>query len=452
MDKAIGKTCYCYLLCMIFPVFLIGSPNELLDDMIKKGNQLYRDSPDSARSIVEVVLETSANKLTLGEAYFLQGKILNSTGTDNSSALVSFYSALDNFLLADYDKGIAKTLKKIGLCYYRSSNYEYAATYFHEELGYRRELSEAAFLGDVHFNIALTSYQLSQHSEAISYFENSIEIFKTIGEQKMVNDANLNLAISYFHDGQTEKSFQLLRGLNTENSVGNYFQGLVYSNLGSLYLDVSQLDSAKFYLNVAESSKSLENNPVQLIRLYRDLVKYYLIIDKDNIASIDYLEKSINLTPSSTDQAVLLDCFDQLIELYRKLGNEELALITESKLGKVASPLAKQALEQEKMHLAYKMRMIKHQRDKQLLERRNDQLEVRLLYLIIGLLITAIICYLIIRWLYRGKQSKQDTIEYLKEKDAMLIYITKTYNIDTAKIARRLNKEYRRGFKTFETD
>ena len=93
-----SKTCYCYLLCIIIPGFLFGS-SESLDSLINKGNRLYRYSPDTARLIIEEVLERSTDNTTLGEAYYLEGRIFSSVDFDFSNALSSFYSALDNFLI-----------------------------------------------------------------------------------------------------------------------------------------------------------------------------------------------------------------------------------------------------------------------------------------------------------------------------------------------------------------
>lgn len=435
---------------LIFSLFHVAFGVDS-DSLLSKGNKIFKTDPEKALEISSYIIQNSNKEISLGEGYYLKAKTFRYSLNDYNSALSNYYSAIDRFKSIKNEKGVAKSLKGVALSYFATSNFEYAAHYFSEELIYRENIGDEKYISDAYFNLGLSSLHLKRYDESIAYFRNAVDIDKTLNRDRGVLEAELNIGICQLRKDEFNLAIQTFNNLRKATEEYPYLNALVLNNLAESYSDIQQFDSTLSLLNKVQTTYSFQDHQTNQIRLLRDLAEVYLV--KGNVdLSINFFERATRISAKVTDQIVLLECFKQLIVLYQQNGKEEMALSTKGRLADVATPLALQALEQKELHEAYKTRMVKHQRETQLIEREKLKLENTRLYLIIGLLVTAIVSYFIIQRLYRRKRSKEDTITYLKEKDAMLIHVTKKYKIDTTKIAQQLNEEYGRGFQTFGPD
>jgi len=418
------------------------------DSLLKIGNSIYRRSPDSAHSTAQR-LKAEAREQNdtyfLGESYFLDGKTYRRVEKNYDDALVQYYNALQYFRKIGHTKGMAKTLREIGLCHYDSYNYRYALDYYMNELPYRLKLNNPRLDAETYNNIGLALYRLNSYDSAIIYFERSIALKESLNLYVELMNSYISIGTCYHKQKNYEaadkfykQSLQLAKEHNNP-----YFESLSISDIGVIYYAQGNIEKAENYFRKAISYKEFFTDKSKLIQTYRNLGELYFE-RKDYTMAIEYYQMGVNLNPEETDKIALIEAYEELISHYEKLGNykKEISRL-QSDLLKVTVPIAKKFNWYEKQHKSYLATKIKDDFEKNQLKQANIAYlkDVHWLGIAAVILLTCVIIVSYFVHIYRKRKiSQRALIVDLMEKDFVLHHLRTYHNFDVRVIVDEIKR------------
>jgi len=136
------------------------------------------------------------------------------------------------------------TLEKIGMVHQRQGRYEEALDWFGRALEAGKEYN--CFNGSIYCNMGSVSQVLGDYVSALEQYHQGIRILQRKKMRRLEAIFLNNLAIIHQMLGQFEEAERLFledRELSKELGLNGHL-GLVYGNLGNLYLDTGDLDKA----------------------------------------------------------------------------------------------------------------------------------------------------------------------------------------------------------------
>lgn len=222
-------------------------------------------------------------------------------------ALNHHYEALKTQQKTDNLNGIAVSLNSIGLVYEKQGNLTYALQLYKKSVALVKQTgnirSHAIYLNSIG-NIFLNQ---SQIDSAQFYYQNAINKFELINDQNGITDGYGNLGTIFKIKGIEQINQNIAP--NYLDSALNYFNknlqfnsklrnqfgiGLSYLNIGKVYYELGQLDSAKVNLNKALNTIIETGLNYETINIYKSL--YYLELkSNDLIKSEEHILKVLEL-------------------------------------------------------------------------------------------------------------------------------------------------------------
>lgn len=194
----------------------------------------------------------------MGITYFMQGNL--------DSALVFYRKSLDINIAALDSAGLAINYSNLSNVHVELGDYNKAIEYFFSGLTLSRLMKDSTTQADIHNNLARLYKRLKMYDESIRHTKQSIEIYKLIGKEDYIANFN-NLGISYEDLGKEDSAIYFFRNcvklaIKNEQKLGLY---LASTNIAGALTAKGQLDSARYYLNLALNDSNLKDNPRYLL-------------------------------------------------------------------------------------------------------------------------------------------------------------------------------------------
>ncbi len=211
---------------------------------------LRKKEPDSAKHFFQLALSVSTNLSQKADLGLIFGQI---KGLDNNrQALITYYDSLNNA--------------------------------FHD-------LELNSFLPYSYRDLAIIYSDIGLSDKALEYFQESYNGFIAFNDPKNANGVLNSIAITLKEDGDKSLSEKYLREIivSNESLADSASTSLLYNNLGNLYLDLEQPDSAlsffKSSLQFQTTGKDTARTSISLLGIgeaYRkkqsyDSSEYYLL-------------------------------------------------------------------------------------------------------------------------------------------------------------------------------
>lgn len=198
---------------------------------------------------------------------------------DDTKALSYYQKSLHISKRSDHKKGLAKTLKNIGLFYGSMKNYD-SALFFHKKASANYEnIFHKKGIAQVSINIGNIYFSIKEHDKAIKYYKKALEIF--------------------------EKS---------NNSQGI---ALAANNLGSVYSVMENYQDALNYLLIAQNNyKKINDKKGSAINL-KNIGKVYNAIGKYEDA-FDYMKKSLDFALKNESLKDIMEAYKGLSDIYKE--------------------------------------------------------------------------------------------------------------------------------------
>lgn len=220
----------------------------------------------------------------LGNVYADQGK--------NIAAIEAYNRAL---YLAKRESAVldeSKILKNIGAIYMSLGRFKRAENYYLNALKMAKSLNEPKIIADCYNNLGTVYEQTNRLPLAKTTYFKAIEIYNTIQSYPDIAMVSSNLAIVY----KTEKQFDSCIYSNKQaltaaiSSKDPWMEAAILNNIGNLFGETKQLDSALLYLNhslkIAQNIDALE---IQILALESISDAYHY--SNKNKEAFSYLKK-----------------------------------------------------------------------------------------------------------------------------------------------------------------
>lgn len=291
----------------------------------------------------------------------------------------------------------------------RKCRYFYSKNQIDDLLGTAEILnSKAASYNDHYYQAMANAYMAETYSinglndQAIKHLDKAYAILDHDGSgQKKIFLAKTNVLNSYanvYSDmGESRKAVQKLREIIkssselTSDAEVNQFQYVNYSNIANLYASYNY-DSARYF-----ALKSIELKPKGKKDDAVMMMNYYLLADalkhssKDNEAILNY-HRALKISSEIGFDLNTKKMYESLVELYRKNGRKDSAIVYENKLKQLEISI-----------LESKYNSLK----KVIVEDRKNGKEMSLLWLYISIIVLLIIGASV--FFYNQKQRKKYT-------------------------------------------
>ena len=149
-----------------------------------------------------------------------------------------------------YQRGLAMAFKNIGLGYFMQANYPEAFKSWEPALELYRELGDNKLVANILSNQASAYYTIGKNVEAIEHSLQALKIAEDLGDSTRIGTLLMTIGLVYSEQPatlDTARSYYL-RAIEIGESVDNMgLMGLGSINLGELYLEKKEYDSALHY-------------------------------------------------------------------------------------------------------------------------------------------------------------------------------------------------------------
>ena len=150
---------------------------------------------------------------------------------------------------------ISKYVNNIGIWYWKDYNYSKAIDYYNESLTIKEELGDTRNYGKTLHNIGKVYYDMGDFVNSIEYFNKSIELKEKLNDKKGLKATLLKLGEAYFeNEDYTNALTNFRKSLSITKSFNDIYDNAVrYRVIGMSHFNLSNYDSAAYYLSMADS-------------------------------------------------------------------------------------------------------------------------------------------------------------------------------------------------------
>lgn len=318
---------------------------------------------------------------------------------------------------AGYRKGVAYSLRTIGACHIWLSRNEEAFTYSFDAVALLKELDEKKEEAQVNYNIGTNFYYLGDYDNALKYYMQCHKVNTEANHRPGIADAYNGIGTVYYTIGENEKALEnLLKSLaiceeegeniirqkvldglgNTYNNLGEYdkalasmlqclelrrlyggnqqVQAFALDSIGSTYVNLGEFEKALDHFNQSLAIRKEIGFKVGEAATLGNIGKLYFK-QGDNSRAQKYLEQSLQLAKDISSKEYVYKSSEALAEVYEAAGDTGNALGQYKLSQKVKDEVRNEKAAKRSRSLEMQFRMEQVEAEKQLLRRKNKELE-----------------------------------------------------------------------------
>ncbi|MES1214113.1 MAG: adenylate/guanylate cyclase domain-containing protein [Bacteroidota bacterium] len=296
-------------------------------DSLKSNLTLAKD--DSAR--VDILLQISN--------YFLS--------TEPKEAVPYATEAIELATKINYQTGLAKSLKSIGIAYYQQSQYKEAIENWNRALEAFKKLNDKVGISNIQSNIGAVYKDQGLDTKALEFFFNSLANAEEAGNVLRITTALNNIGSVYQHKKATyDKALEYYkRALPISQKLDN--AGLIgagLGNIGEIYLERIKNDSIQ-QRSDNDSALYFFKKQEEVYRGTTD-ISYALnfigkVYDqrKDYNTALSYHQQAYDSAVAMNSTLYMVQSLQGMANSYDSLGKYKLALESNSKAEKLAKEI-----------------------------------------------------------------------------------------------------------------
>jgi adenylate cyclase len=175
-----------------------------------------------------------------------------------------------------YGKGIAMSLKNLGLANYMKGDYIQTLGYWNQSLTAFEKIGDKPGVANLLSNLGAVYFNQGDDASALEYYLKSLKQAEELNDTLRIITTCINIGAVYFNKKATKaKALEFyFRALPLSESHGdNDAIGTVSVNIGEIYLDRMNLDSALLFfeksLKAFEGSENLPYTLINIGKVYR---------------------------------------------------------------------------------------------------------------------------------------------------------------------------------------
>ncbi len=313
---------------LVFYFFAFLLTLQASTDYNAKVSSLLKQSPKKAIILSKKALEKSKNRNTRFIAYKNLGLAYYFT-TEYDSALYYYDKALSISQKIKNKKEKADLLNNIGLCYINKNEFKKAFEYFNKALEISKKIDYKSGLADSYYNLGNLYWKTARYEKALKFYNDALKLYQKLNDEKSASSALNNIGNTYYKmkDYKTAVRFYLKSLTKKEKTGENPLS--VLNNIAALYIKLGEYQKALHYLQKAlfYCQKTDKKN---LSLIYSNMGSIYLEINSDSTA-IKYLKKALKLKQEFNDQKGISIVLNKIGSIYAKQNKLNKALENYSK-------------------------------------------------------------------------------------------------------------------------
>ncbi len=260
-----------------------------------------------------------------------QGKMLKNVGIgyfyagDFIDVMAYWQASLEVYQKLEDPEGVANLLSNIGAVYNSTGDYTKALEYFLESLQIAEENNDEFRVGTVLQNIGSVYSNKEEFESSQEYYEKALDICRSLDYKKGIATVGMNLSEVYSHFKSYEKAIAALsesRSIFEELNDPSLPEAL--NRISLLKLEQNKLDEAEKEVLNSYAISTKNNSKVFLQKADTILGQIYHRTNRSS-ASITRFKEAIELGGSIGVNRDQQDAYEGLIEVYKKLGDYQLA-------------------------------------------------------------------------------------------------------------------------------
>ncbi len=240
---------------------------------------------------------------------------------DADSSLSYAREALNISRAIQFDKGIAQSMRNVGLGHGYVGNLDSALYYCRKAAKLASEYNLIQIQADAYNTIGNTYFRQSNYDSARSAFRKSLKLFEQIENQESVAISNASIAVSYSEQGKYSKALEMYQEAllffeegGNPNMIAN-----LYNNIANIYLERQEYNKAFVYYSKTSRYDSITGNKSGRSRTVLNMGNVLVNLGKTEEAKINY-RYAAHLAISSGSECRTCLPFTQLGDLYLEEG------------------------------------------------------------------------------------------------------------------------------------
>lgn len=210
---------------------------------------------DSLKQVLEHLEEDTSRVNTLNDIAYILYRI------SPDEAIEYGVEARDLSEKLDFKEGLAQAYKMIGLGYYMQGNYTEAIKNWEPALSLFEQFGDTQLVANMLSNLGSAYYTTGINEEAIEYSLRALKLAEELGDSVRIGTLLNTIGLVYSEQPGTLDMARshYMRTMEIADAIGyDALVGVSYINLGELYIEKGEYDSALFYFQ--ESLTILTSN------------------------------------------------------------------------------------------------------------------------------------------------------------------------------------------------
>lgn len=266
---------------------------------------------DSLKRIVETGIKDTSMVVTLNA---LSKEIINTENISESLIYAKKANELANKL--NYKRGLAYSLKNIGLAQYYQGNYLDVLNSWTQSLKEFESIHDTIGIANLVNNLGAIYYSQGSNAKALDYYLRSLSISEKIKDNYNTAQTLLNIGGLYAEMNNFDRALEYYNKFNEyRNQLNNPQLTFGYlMGVGEIYYEKRLYDEAlNYYQEALSSNKIITLRAGNLIKLSKVLLK-----KNNKQKSIEYLNEAYQIAKSNNQQLLVVQALEGLGEVYKQ--------------------------------------------------------------------------------------------------------------------------------------
>jgi HTH-type transcriptional regulator, quorum sensing regulator NprR len=235
-------------------------------------------------------------------------------------AFTYYYEILD--CVKEWDEEKAFIYNKLGKCKIMMLNYIEAITYFKKCYNLSLKTSNVVDKRNCLYNIALSYKKLGRIEPALDFIDEFIKLCDINENFKEYMGAAILKSNCYIELNRYQQAIDILiSNIYSFTDSEDILLGYIYNSLGSLYLNINELETALVYLDKACHIREIRDR-YNLPRTIFNKAETFL--KQGNLENaLQLINKTIHLSEENNDLDLIMKCYRQLEKIYSEANKNE---------------------------------------------------------------------------------------------------------------------------------
>ena len=299
---------------------------NLLNDLAVK---LYRYDPTKTEDYAKEALNLSKElefEEGIAKSYRILGISYHIKG-DYEQALKQYMKAAKSFEANGNKYELAHTYNNIGVVYRNQSNYDKGLEYYFKATKLYSELDDNEGIANTYNNIGVIFSEQENYEQALGYYLMSLEMRKELGNKEGISECNNNIGIVYFKLGKNDlalkyyhETLEICQELGCDKDRAS-----AYLNIGLIYWKQDKYKLALEYLFKSLEIDEKMGNKRSIMISCIDIGLISISLGEYE-TSLAYLQRALALAKEIGTKTYESECYNALFMLYEAQSDFEKAL------------------------------------------------------------------------------------------------------------------------------